>query len=128
MVIQRLDERTCSGFAAREALDAKGRRATATENLKPPAALLPGVLSGDGGNRTRDPLLAKQARNNASHLVNTCLPGERRGCPQPLLPGSVLCCPPLRAQQGRNISPHNASGQTKTDVAAQRGPRQQARL
>ena len=49
MVIQRLDERTCSGFAALEALDAKGRRATATENLKPPVALLPGVLSGDGG-------------------------------------------------------------------------------
>ena len=39
-----------------------------------------GFNGGDDGNRTHDPLLAKQAHNNASYLVDAGLPGEMPPC------------------------------------------------
>jgi hypothetical protein len=57
------------------------------------------LRGGDDGNRTHDPLLAKQTVVIRQYLVDGYLPGTMRASPLPVLPHFDPCFPLLLARQ-----------------------------
>jgi len=62
-----------------------------------------GIVGGDDGNRTHDPLLAKQTTAIRQCLVNGYLPGMMRASLLPVLPLLDPCSPPLLARQWHGL-------------------------